>query len=224
MSSVYPDLTFPPAPEDRPTVFVNMVATIDGKILSGERDETVHDLGSDLDHATMKQIQAQADAVLIGMGSLVATPGLTYNARLLRFVATRSGRVNPADRFWNEPDPDQAFAITPIETSAILPEGIQAISMGSGDVDWPAVFRTFRQDMGIARLLVEGGSELNAALMKLDLVDELFLTLAPKIKLGRDVPTYADGEPLDRTAIQNYDLVSCLPVEGEVFLRYRRRR
>ena len=96
--------------------------------------------------------------------------------------------------------------------------------MGSGDVDWPAVFRTFRQDMGIERLLVEGGSELNAALMKLDLVDELFLTLAPKIKLGRDVPTYADGEPLDRTEIQKYDLVSCLPVEGEVFLRYRRRR
>ncbi len=224
MISVYPDLTFPPAPEDRPTVFMNMVATIDGKILSGERDETVYDLGSDLDHATMKQIQAEADAVLIGMGSLLATPGLTYNARLWRFVATRTGRVNATDRFWNEPEPDRAFAITPIETAAVLPEGIQSISMGEGDVDWAMVFRTFRQEMGIQRLLVEGGSDLNAALLKLDLVDELFLTLAPKIKLGRDVPTYADGEPLDRAAIQNYDLVSCLPVEGEVFLRYRRRR
>ena len=69
-----------------------------------------------------------------------------------------------------------------------------------------------------------GGSELNAQLLKADVVDELFLTVAPKIKLGRDVPTYAGGEPLPREAILDFDLLESHVLGDEVFLRYRRRR
>lgn len=72
-------------------------------------------------------------------------------------------------------------------------------------------------------IVVEGGSELNAALLHENLVDELFLTLAPKIKLGRSTPTYAGGDPLSREQVQRYRLVSCLPVQDEVFLRYAQR-
>ncbi|MFN3962547.1 MAG: dihydrofolate reductase family protein, partial [Fimbriimonadaceae bacterium] len=71
--------------------------------------------------------------------------------------------------------------------------------------------------------LVEGGSEINAEFLRRDLVDELFLTLAPKIRLGRDLPTYAGGDPLPPGHLMNFDLLSCQPIENEVFLRYRRR-
>jgi riboflavin biosynthesis pyrimidine reductase len=76
--------------------------------------------------------------------------------------------------------------------------------------------------LGVKHLLCEGGSELNASLLREGLVDELFLTLAPKIKLGRDVPTYAGGEPLSRALVQQYELVEAHTVGSEIFVRYRR--
>jgi riboflavin biosynthesis pyrimidine reductase len=90
-------------------------------------------------------------------------------------------------------------------------------------VDWETFLRELRIHKKVTHLLVEGGSEINAEFLRRDLVDELFLTLAPKVRLGRDLPTYAGGEPLPSGHLMNFDLVSCRPVENEVFLRYRRR-
>jgi riboflavin biosynthesis pyrimidine reductase len=56
------------------------------------------------------------------------------------------------------------------------------------------------------------------------MVDELFLTLAPKVKLGANLPTYAGGDPLDKEDVLRWRLVGCHPIEDEVFLRYRRDR
>ncbi len=220
MTGVYPNLLFPEPPADRPYIYINMVATIDGKILTGERDEPVMDLGSKLDHATMRQIEASADAVIIGAGSLRATPGLWYDARLLRIVATHGGDVfNKPDgtprRFFTD-SPERAFVACakPLD----LPSGVRQL-MG-GLLEAVKALRAF----GVQRLLCEGGSELNAQMLRLNLVDELFLTVAPKIKMGRDVPTIADGLPLPRSEVQEWKLVSVNPVEDEVFLRYRRDR
>jgi 2,5-diamino-6-(ribosylamino)-4(3H)-pyrimidinone 5'-phosphate reductase len=217
---VYDRLSFPPAPSGRPYVFVNMVTTIDGKILSGGRDEPVADLGSPTDHATMRRIEEAADAVLIGAGSLRATPGLWYPARLKRYVATESGRVDPLARFFFDA-PERAWVVAPAQ--AAVPEGLQSIR-STAPVDWRAVLATLKTDHMVDRLLVEGGSELNAALLGLDLVDELFWTVAPKVKLGRDVPTYADGEPLPRGALLTFTLLSVHQKDDELFLRYRRVR
>lgn len=221
MTGVYPDLHFPEPAADRPYIFVNMVATIDGKILTGERDEPVMDLGSKLDHATMRQIEAAADAVIIGAGSLRATPGLWYESRLLRIVATRGGEVfhkpdGTLRRFFAD-SPERAFVAS--DKPLDLPEGVRQLP---GELS--AAVRVLRQEHGVKRLLCEGGSELNAQLLRLNLIDELFLTIAPKIKLGADVPTIADGHPLTRGEVQQWKLVSVNPVGDEIFLRYRRDR
>lgn len=211
----YQTLDFPAAPADRPYVFINMVTTIDGKILTGERDEPVMDLGSASDHAVMRRIEAAADAVMVGAGVIRATPRLWYEKRLKRIVVTSSGTVPWDNRFFTDA-PEQAFVATnaPID----LPHGV-----GRLPVDIPELLRVLRLEYGVQHLLVEGGSELNASLLQEDVVDELFLTLAPKIKLGRDIPTYADGDPLPRADIRQYELVECHQVEDELFMRYRRK-
>ena len=84
--------------------------------------------------------------------------------------------------------------------------------------------RILRLQYNVQRLMVLGGSELNAQMFHLDAIDEMFLTLAPKVKLGRDVPTYADGEPLKREELLGFALSEVHRVEDEVFLRYSRRR
>ena len=64
--SLYENLEFPPAPADRPYTFINMVCTIDGKTVSGSREEDVVGLGSKFDQSVMDEIESAADAVLQG--------------------------------------------------------------------------------------------------------------------------------------------------------------
>lgn len=213
--SAYQNLTWPDVPIERPYVFINMVSTLDGKILTGERDEPVMDLGTPLDHATMRYLESQADAVLIGAGSLRATPKLWYPKSLKRIVMTEQGELPHESRFFTDA-PDQAFVAG---GKGDLPAGVRRLPS-----DPATLLRHLRSDHRVERLLIEGGSEINAVFLRADLVDDLFLTIAPKVKLGRDVPTIAGGEPLPRQDVQRWSLVSHVAVEDELFLRYRRDR
>lgn len=198
-------------PTGTPYVILNMASTIDGKIITGEPDEHVMDLGSKTDHETMRTLHAQVDAVMIGAGTLRATKGIWYEPRLLRFVVSRTLDLPWNSRFFE----DKAYVVSParpVQDARWIPL-----------TNWPAVLRKIHS-FGVRRLLIEGGGELNAALFQEDLIDEVFLTLTPKIKLGRETPTIAGGDPFPRERVQDYELLSCLPVENEVFLRYRRKR
>lgn len=215
---VYPELAFPSPPDGRPWVAINMITTLDGKILSGERNEPVMDLGSASDHQALRDIENAADAVMTGAETLRATPKIWYPSRLVRVTLTRSGNLPWESRFFTDA-PEQSIVVTPPESTLAPPEGVS---------HWtdplPEVLRRLRVERGVQAMVVEGGSELNAAILSQDLADELFLTLAPKVKLGRDIPTYAGGDALPRAGLLNFELVSAIPVESELFLRYRRRR
>ena len=197
-----------------------MVTTIDGKTLAGDRNEDVLDLGSKIDHTLMKRIERAADGILIGAQTLRASPKTWLPAPRFRLVASRSGTLPYDARFF---ETDQAYVVSSESADLKPPEGIHSLAAGETDIDWRQLFLKLRKDLDIRRLLVSGGSELNAQLLKADLVDELFITIAPKVKLGRDVPTYADGEPLGRDALQQYQLIEHHALGDEIFIRYRRR-
>lgn len=213
---VYPGLAFAPAPGSRPHVVINMIATIDGKTISGERDEHVMDLGSALDHQTMRALESKAQAVLIGAGTLRATPRIHYSDHLVRIVATESGKLDFSHKFFT--DPGHAAVLAPSDPAG-RPAEVVWIDSSRGLAQ---ALKTIRDDLAIENLVVEGGSELNAALLTEDLVDEIFFTIAPTVKLGRDLPTIAGGNPLARADMLNFALVSTKAVGNEVFLRYQR--
>lgn len=200
----------------KPFVYINMVCTFDGKIITGNRNEPVMDLGSSVDHATLRHLESLADAVLIGAGSLRATPGLWYDSQLLRLVVTESGDLNFDTRFFTDA-PERAIVISPRRPDG-LPEGVRWLQ----NTDWVPLMQTLALEFGIRRLLCEGGSELNASVLRAGVVDEFFLTLAPKLKLGKDVPTVAGGEAFDRSQVQTWTLVSETRRGDELFVRYRR--
>jgi riboflavin biosynthesis pyrimidine reductase/predicted DsbA family dithiol-disulfide isomerase len=217
-TDVYNSLEFPAAPANRPYVFINMVATIDGKILSGGRNDSVADLGSKIDHLLMKRTERAADAVVLGAQTLRATPP-TWNPQApRRIVVSRSGRI-PQDHCFLLGG--EAYVATSGSAMFSVPQGVKVIRAGGERVDLPLLLERLR-GLGIQRLLVTGGSDLNGQLLRAGLVDELFLTVAPKIKLGDDVPTYAGGEALPRHALLNFHLVEHHAVGDEVFLRYRK--
>lgn len=218
-TSTYGDLTFPAPPIDRPYTYINMVTTIDGKILSGDRSEDVLDLGSKVDHQIMRKIEGSADAVLIGAQTLRSCSKNWIPSAKIRIVVTQSGNLPWDHGFFQG---GEAYVIAPFSTNLSLPEGIHAIHCGDEMVDFSSLFHQLRNDLDIKRIAVLGGSEINGQLLELDLVDELFLTLAPKVKLGSDTPTYACGKALPKESLQQYNLVEHQAIGNEIFVRYRR--
>ncbi len=214
--TAWPDLEFPDPPRHRPYIVTNMVTTLDGKSILGERDESVMGLGSKTDYETLRFLQSKVDAVLIGANTLRATKNIWYPKELIRLVLTKDGDVPMESRFFTDP----GMAIIVSDSASVIRHDVGFMSF-----DDPAIFAGHLRDVfGVKRLLVEGGSETNALFFAKDMVDELFLTLAPKVKLGANLPTYAGGDPLDKDGVLRWRLVGCHPIEDEVFLRYRRDR
>lgn len=213
---LYADVEFPHLKE-RPYVFVNMVATIDGKIVTGDRNEPVWDLGSAIDHATMFRLEAKADAVMSGAGSIRAT-GNKWNPRThTRIAVTRSGNLDHESNFLNNGHP---IVLAPGNANFELPDPCELLKTGDDELDWHAALKAIF-DKGVRVINCLGGSEINAQLFKEGLIDEIFITVAPKIKLGADTPTIADGVALPRDQVQNYELLSSQQIGDEVFLRYK---
>jgi len=222
--AIYANVSFPSGPDHRPYVITNMVVTLDGKVISGERNEAVADLGSELDHQVLRHLERAAGAVLIGAGTLRATSGIWYPTDVLRCVVTASGRFDPRSRFFTDV-PDRAYVATTEECdSPDLRSVANVLRFGRGTVDLSAMLRHLRTELGVPTLLCEGGSDLNGRLFGLDVVDEMFMTLAPWVKLGDATPTYAGGSALPRGALLAFELVESHRVADELFLRYRRNR
>jgi riboflavin biosynthesis pyrimidine reductase len=193
-----------------------MVATIDGKTVIGTRNDSVKGLGSTTDQLLLRRLENAADAILIGAGNLRSVPNLWYPKEKLRIVATRSGNLNYNQRFFTDA-PEKAFVLG--ADSVQVPPPHHKITN-----DFKQAFKILRTEYGVEHLLIEGGSELNGQILPLNLVDELFLTIAAKVKLGDNLPTYAGGAPLPADDLQLYQLLEHHAVGDELFLRYRRRK
>lgn len=87
-----------------------------------------------------------------------------------------------------------------------------------GKADLPALLRSLREE-GVRALLCEGGPTLHGALQAAGLVDELFLTIAPKL-VGGIAPRILEG---DLPGLATLELAWLLEDDGELFARYSRR-
>lgn len=88
---------------------------------------------------------------------------------------------------------------------------------GGAPADLPALLGSLREE-GVRALLCEGGPTLHGSLQRAGLVDELFLTIAPKLA-GAGAPGIL-ATPLK--SIEPLELAWLLEQDGELFARYRR--
>jgi riboflavin-specific deaminase-like protein len=195
----------------RPFVLVNMAMTADGKIATANR--RVHSFSSARDLENLHQLRATSDAVMCGARtveisrSILGTGGEQFRKlRLqrglaehnLRVVVSGSGSINPrADIFKKHFSP--VIILTTAGISETKLRRLRAVAddvkvCGKREINFEAALRWLWTKWNVKRLLCEGGGELNDALFRANLVDELHLTICPKIFGGSEAPTIADGK------------------------------
>jgi riboflavin-specific deaminase-like protein len=220
---LYSAIVFPEPPDDRPYVFINMASTVDGKIVLKEDGGTAAGIGGPTDQRIFRRLQKNADGALIGGGTLRASQ-VIYPKEVLRFAATRSGNLPLQNRFFTDA-PDRAYVLVPEDMAQAerdrLRSGAQMIEAGKGDVYWPEVMRILRQELSIRALLCEGGAQLIDQIVRMGLADELFLTLAPKLKGGAHLPTIMTGDGFPPNTALPASLMSIYHDGDEIYLRYR---
>ncbi len=223
-SELYTRVEFPEPPDDRPYVFVNMVATVDGRIVIGELGESAKGVGEATDQLLFRRLQYAGDAAMLGSATLRATPVVLYPVEKPRFVVTRNGDIPLDNRFFTD-SPDRAYVIAPQDLSAEKRERIRAraclIEIGRGGVDLVAALRYLRQEMGVRYLLCEGGAVLNEELLKEGCMDELFLTVTPKLKGGTHLPGILEGAGFPRGEYRPVEILSLYCDGDELYFRYR---
>jgi riboflavin biosynthesis pyrimidine reductase len=200
---------------DRPFLATNFAVTADGRAAIAGRSGPI---GSAQDTEMLAGLRTRFDAVMIGAGTMrVERYGSMPGERLLVLISGRLDLPWDAPLFAEEEGRVLVFTsseVEPPETAAEL-----EVVRHEDRVDLAEALRHLRHERGVRALLSEGGPHLHAQLWAEGLVDELFLTTAPKLT-GAEAPRILEGERLPRTA--ELELAWLLEHEGELFARYRR--
>lgn len=172
----------------------------------------------------MHALRARADAVVIGAGNLRADdPDLSPSR--LRVVVTRTGDgVDPGARIFAAElggEAVVAHASTMGEPRrAALRGRATLVELGASQVDVAALLGWLGRERGCRVVLCEGGGVLNAQLFEARAVDELYVTLVPRILGGAHAPTMVEGDGFAPDAVPDARLAACDRVGDELFLVY----
>jgi 5-amino-6-(5-phosphoribosylamino)uracil reductase len=211
-----------PSKQDRPFTIANFVSSVDGRAAVQGRSGPLSD---DADRAFFHLLRERVDAVMVGTGTLRTE----RYGRMIKDPAARQRRVERG----LEPEP-LACVVT---RSGALPldiplfdeervvvfapkdiEGTQTVIVDPAQLTLATAMGHLRTDYDVRSLLCEGGPTLFGSLIQEQLVDELFLTLAPKLAGGGNAPTIASGAELTEPAA--LDVRWVLEHAGSLFLRF----
>lgn len=206
-------------------VFLICITTACGRIAPGN-------IGSPKDRRHLEAIRMMTDASLLGAGTLRegdpemrGAGGIIPNKRI-RAVITMSGKIPLKGRRLFQMGPPPVVFTSRAQTPSLgkalghkasvvsLPEGIHGLSVGAAI--------SYLGSMGARTVLIEGGAMLNYAAISEGVVDEIYLTIAPKLSGEKGAASLADGPRQLGEPFLPLKLLECHTAEtGEVFLRYK---
>ncbi len=218
----------------KPLVTLKSAMTLDGKIADATKPGTepgtatpategarsgYHWITGETARAHVQQLRHQNDAILAGVGTVMADDplltdrsGLPRRRKLLRVILDSYLRIPLASRVIQTADHDVLVLCSAAEEEtkrALEAQGIrvqQISATADGRPDFAAIVQTLGE-LEVTSLLIEGGALVNGAALVSGEVDKVFLYYAPKIFGGGAVPFIA-GEDLRGKAqcVQRFEL------------------
>jgi len=238
----------PPSAPARPRVLLNMVSTVDGRATIGGRSGPI---GNSADRELFHALRTVVDAVVVGAGTaraehygrLVREPA-ARELRRTRGLAEEplacivSGRLALTGDIPLLADRQARVAIlTPSDASLAVADGADVADgkdvadradiayvrakRADGRLDLPGCLAQLRERFAVRTLMCEGGPHLNGQLLAAGLVDELFLSFAPKLAGGDamgEALRIVTGVDLDPPV--ELELLSVVENGSHLFLRY----
>ena len=220
-----------------PHLFINAAMSADGKIASRLREQ--FKLSGEADFARVDRMRAESDAIIIGIGTLLADdPSLTVKSEKLRETRRKKGLVeNPArivvdSRARTPPDADlfkkglgERIIITSRSADKdkieVLRERATILTAGDNKVDLRRAVEELGR-LGYQKIMVEGGATLNWSLIQERLVNEIYTFISNQIIGGATSPTLVDGTgyttPHETTKLK---LISAEPLDSGILLRWQ---
>jgi riboflavin-specific deaminase-like protein len=218
------------AHSERPYTIVNFVSSADGRAAFQGRSRELSDPG---DRQMFHGLREHVDAILVGTGTLRAerygrlvrdperrhrrvASGLSPEP--LACIFSRSGDIPTDIPLFSEPAA-RVVVFTPaqLDTSGLAAQ-VEVVGPDPGELTLTTMMRRLRSDYDVRSVLCEGGPTLFGALLHEDLVDELFLSLAPKLTGGGSAPGITSGASL--TELRELSLVWAIQSDSSLYLRY----
>lgn len=170
------------APGDRPYVIAQLGQSLDGRIATVSGDSHLINSARALDH--LHALRASVDAVVVGVGTVLADdPQLTVRrvagVHPARVVVDPNGRAPHGARCFKD---DGVARYCVMAHDAVVARGVCPIVLpaaGGGLCPAAIVRRLF--DLGMRRILVEGGADTISRFMQAGMVDRLHVLVAPII-------------------------------------------
>jgi riboflavin biosynthesis pyrimidine reductase len=230
-----------------PRLFANFVASVDGVVAIPDEPQSSHLIGaaSQADRFVMGLLRSCADAVLIGSGTMRASPRTRWTAdhaywpaaelyaelrrqrgRSLQptlAILSGSGRIDPQHPGLRERTLVLTSKAGAERLDGRLPRSATVVPIGQAETLEPVDAVEALRATGHQQILCEGGPHLFAGMVADGLVDELFLTISPLLA-GRasqpDRPGLVEGvEFLPGRTIAGR-LLSLRRWQSHLFLRY----
>jgi riboflavin biosynthesis pyrimidine reductase len=205
-------------PRDRPYTLANFVTSADGRATVKGGSSA---LGDDGDKAIFHCLRERVDAVLAG----TTTMRVENYGRMLGSAERRERRrdrgISPEPlactltRSGNVPTDAPLFSAPEARVVVFGPESmrgaldgsaaqVELVTLDADALNWSTALSRLRDDFEVQTLLCEGGPSVFGALLGAGLVDELFLTLAPRLVGGGDGPAITRGPELPELAALSY--------------------
>lgn len=219
----------------RPYVAINCAATVDGRISLDRGHQTRISCREDM--VRVHKMRAQSDAILVGIGTILADdPALTVKPELvggnyrnpLRVIVDSYGRTPTSAKAVNG-DAPSIIAVASQEASAKKIGNAEIILAGTGRVNLNELLSELSR-RGVKRLMVEGGSRIIWSFLSERLFDEFSVYIGSMVfgrgpavadsgcvMLGGIVSDFADGSARN---VVNLKLKSSEPLGNGVLLKY----
>lgn len=235
---LYPSLSFPTV-QKRPFFYTNFVTTVDGKVQVNTPEQSSYwPIGSTRDYETLIQLRTYADVLVYGKSSALSfNHGNNLAKKEFQEARKQNGKdgnilylivcntlslgdlavlKSPHSPYTKLIMPENAYVDKKIE------ESVEVLRLGKTTVDL-RLLSQWLHTQGYKHILVEGGPTLLGSFLAKDLLDDIFLTIAPKIfgTMPGKTLTLVEGQLFSPEQIKKLQLLSLKQYENEVFLHYR---
>ncbi len=218
---------------DRPYVLIVSEVTIDGKLTlaKGVSSKEIMKLMDEEANRYLHQIRAECDGIMVGANTVrIDNPNLTVRyvegENPVRIIPASTGDIPLDANVLNTNVAPTVIAVSeraPADRIKALKEkGAEVVVAGKDRVDFVELLKKLKE-MGIEKLMVEGGSSVNWELIKNDLVDEIRLIHLPVVVGGDDVPSLTSGEGFKTLdAVKRFRIKRVFQCGNQVITEYLR--